>query len=181
MRRAREPATISPDGAFTAFDAPGAPIKGNGVPTFRGTHGFNINDTGEIAGNYWDTNDVCHAYVRAPNGATTTFDAPGAGSDPGQGTCYSYFNFQFFYALNSAGTYTSGYVDAKNVSHGFVRSASGKLIEFDSPGAGTVPDLFQGTFPISINPAGQIAGSYVDANTVGYGFYPLSGWHVHHV
>jgi hypothetical protein len=66
-------------------------------------------------------------------------------------------------------------VDAKNVSHGFVRSASGKLIEFDSPGAGTVPDLFQGTFPISINPSGQIAGNYVDANTVGYGFLRSPG------
>jgi hypothetical protein len=84
-----------PDGTFILFDAPGA---GTGFSTLLGfglgTHGFNINTAGEIAGNYWDANSVPHAFVRAPNGAITTFDAPGAGNSPGQGTFYAYFNFQ---------------------------------------------------------------------------------------
>jgi uncharacterized membrane protein len=90
----------SPGGTFTVFDAPGAGT-GDGTPDdFLGTHGFNINNNGEIAGNYLDANFVWHAYLRAPNGVITTVDAPGAGSMPGQGTFYSYYNFQFFYALN---------------------------------------------------------------------------------
>ncbi len=164
----------SSDGSFTLFDAPGAGA-GIGEYTFLGTHGFNINSSGEIAGNYWDVNLLAHAFLRAPNGTITTFDAPGAGNSPGQGTFYNDFAYQFFYALNSAGTYTSGYTDANNVGHGFVRSASGKLIEFDAPGAGTEANngdlpANQGTFPISINAGGEIAGSYVDANNVMHGF-----------
>jgi hypothetical protein len=155
-------------GTYTQFD-----VSGAGTGNFLGTHGWNINSSGEIAGSYFDANSVGHGYVRAPNGTITTFDAPGAGSDPGQGTWYSYFNYQFFYALNSAGTYTSGYIDGNNVGHGFVRSASGNFIEIDVSAAGK--DQFQGTFPISINPAGQIAGSYVDANNVMYGFVRTSG------
>jgi hypothetical protein len=164
----------SPDGSYTVFEAPGA-ATGIGESTLLGTHGFNINSSGEIAGNYFDANSVGHAFVRAPNGVITTFDAPGAGTGPFQGTWYNDFAYQFFYALNSAGTYTSGYTDANNVGHGFERFASGKLIEFDAPGAGTEANqgnllLNQGTFPISINPAGEIAGSYVDAKDVMYGF-----------
>ena len=35
---------------------------------------------------------VEHAYVRAPDGTITTFDAPGAGTGPGQGTIDSGLN-----------------------------------------------------------------------------------------
>jgi hypothetical protein len=120
-----------------------------------------------------DANNVWHAYLRAPNGAITTFDAPGAGNSPGQGTFYSYSNYQAFYALNSAGAYTSGYTDANYVNHGFLRAPNGAFTTFDAPGAGT--GAGQGTLPISINPAGEIAGNYVDANNVGYGFVRAPG------
>jgi hypothetical protein len=110
----------SPDGTFTVFDAPGAGTGTGDPDALLGTHGWSINNKGEISGNYKDANNVWHAYLRAPNGDITTIDAPGAGNSPGQGTFYDYVNFQFFYALNSAGTYTSGYVDENNVSHGFV-------------------------------------------------------------
>jgi hypothetical protein len=46
--------------------------------------------------------------------------------------------------------------------------AVGTFITFDAPGAGT--GLFQGTFPASINEAGDITGNYVDANGLGHGF-----------
>jgi hypothetical protein len=158
----------SPGSTFTVFDAPGA-----GTENFLGTHGFNINDNGEIAGNYRDASDVWHAFVRTPNGAITAFDAPGAGNGPGQGTFYSYFNFQAFYALNSAGTYTSGYVDAKNVLHAFLRSPNGAITTFDAPNAGK--HEFQGTVAFSINPTGEIAGNYTDAKNVMYGFVRAPG------
>jgi hypothetical protein len=59
----------------------------------------------------------------------TTFDAPGAGTGPGQGT----------YALDiqPSGT-TIGFIrDANEVRHGFVRSHDGRFTVFDAPGAGT--------------------------------------------
>jgi hypothetical protein len=161
----------SPDGTYTLFDAPGAGIGEPGSGSdLTGTHGFCINNKGEIAGNYWDVNLLPHAFIRAPNGTITTFDAPGAGSDPsqGQGTFYAYSNYQFFYCLNSAGTYTSAYTDSDNGGHGFLRAPNGAFTTFDPPGAGK--GAYQGTVAISINPAGQIAGSYVDENYVGYGF-----------
>jgi hypothetical protein len=125
---------------------------------------YRLINSGEIAGNYWDMNNVPHAFLRALNGTITTFDAPGAGSMPGQGTFYVYANYQAFYALNSAGTYTSAYTDANYVEHGFARFADGTFIEFDAPGA------VNGTVAVSINPAGEIVGSYADVNNVVYGF-----------
>jgi hypothetical protein len=59
------------------------------------------------------------------------------------------------------------------VAYGFQRPASGKLIKIAVPSAGT--DAYQGTFPISINPAGEIAGNYIDANNVGHGFIRSPG------
>jgi hypothetical protein len=50
--------------------------------------------------------------------------------------------------------------------------AAGSFITFDAPGAGT--GFFEGTFPASINQAGDITGSYVDANGVGRGFVRAS-------
>jgi hypothetical protein len=155
----------SADGTtFTVFDAPGAGIGDGNPDDLLGTYGFNINDTGEIAGNYWDNGGVPHAYVRAPNGTITTFDAPDVGNQSDQGTFHRYYNYQFFYALNSAGTYTSSYTDANYLEHGFVRFADGKLIDF------VAPDAPNGTAAININPAGEIVGSYGDPYNVVHGF-----------
>jgi hypothetical protein len=59
------------------------------------------------------------------------------------------------------------------VCHGFLRAPDGTITTFDAPGAGgeTVCGFFataigvlggQGTYGISINPAGAISGSYID-------------------
>jgi hypothetical protein len=44
----------------------------------------------------------------------------------------------------------------------------GTIITFDAPGAGT--GLYQGTFPLAINPAGLIVGYYLDPNNIPHGF-----------
>jgi hypothetical protein len=49
--------------------------------------------------------------------------------------------------------------------HGYVRAPDGTFTTFDVPGAG--PDRGQSE---SINPAGTIAGVYLDANFVVHGF-----------
>jgi hypothetical protein len=50
--------------------------------------------------------------VRAADGAITTFDAPGAGTGFLQGTIAASFN--------PPGAITGFYLDASNVSHGFL-------------------------------------------------------------
>src|SRR5947209_2223191 len=92
----------------------------------------------------------------------TTFDAPGAGTGPGQGT--------FATSLNPAGAITGYYADANSVFHGFLRAPDGSLTTFDAPGAGAGADLRQGTFPKSINPTGAITGYYIDARNLIHGF-----------
>jgi hypothetical protein len=66
--------------------------------------------------------------------------------------------------------------------HGFLRTPDGRITTFDAPGAGNeavVPGYqgspggvmsSQGTYPISINPAGAIAGFYYGSNNVAHGF-----------
>src|SRR6267378_60823 len=94
----------------------------------------------------------------------TTFDAPGAGTGPGQGT--------LAFSINPAGATTGIVRDANIVRHGFVRAANGAITTFDVAGAGTGP--FQGTRGNNINPAGAIAGFSTDANDVTHGFVRAS-------
>src|SRR5205807_3166206 len=63
--------------------------------------------------------------------AIITFDAPGAGTGPGQGTIP--------YAINQASTIAGSDLDASNVYHGFLRAAGGTITVFDAPGAGSGP------------------------------------------
>ena len=94
------------------------------------------------------------------NTSFITFDVPGAGTGPFQGT--------FGIANNPAGAITGYYADASNLNHGFLRAPDGTLTTFDAPGAGTGPG--QGTFPFCNNPAGAITGWFADANNVNHGF-----------
>jgi hypothetical protein len=141
------------DGAITTFDVPGASV----------TFALNINPAGTIAGYYLDASNVAHGFVRAPKGAMTTFDAPGAGTGPGQGTFTAGVD-----GINPAGAIAGAYLDASNVSHGFVRARDGAITTFDAPGAGTGSG--QGTFPDDINPPGAIVGSFLDASNAFHGF-----------
>src|SRR6266496_2766750 len=52
-----------------------------------------------------------------PQPTITTFDAPGAGTGPGQGT--------ITFAINPAGTISGRYADAGDAIHGFVRTPDG--------------------------------------------------------
>ena len=81
----------APDGTYTSFDAPGAGIPA-GIPCSppiicsNGTQGGSINTAGVISGQYVDTSDIFHGFVRSRDGEITTFDVPGAGTGAGQGT-----------------------------------------------------------------------------------------------
>jgi hypothetical protein len=110
-----------------------------GTGLLQGTIADNINPAGVIAGQYADTSNVTHGFVRTPNGTITTFNAPGAGTAPGQGTFTALTT-----GLSPAGAVTGNYADASNVNHGYVRAPNGAITTFDAPGAGTAPG--QGTF-----------------------------------
>jgi probable HAF family extracellular repeat protein len=85
----------------------------------------------------------------------TTFDPPGAGIAPGQGT----FPQQ---NLNS-GAILGYYIDANGVAHGFIRSANGKYTIIDVPGAA-------GTQAFGINDDGTVVGWGLEANGAYHGY-----------
>jgi hypothetical protein len=118
----------TPNGAFTTFDAPGAgtaPGQGTFTAAANG-----LNPAGAVTGQYLDASNLNHGYVRAPNGAITTFDVPGA-------------HQTFVNCINPAGVIAGFYGVGDSVSHGYVRAPNGAITKFDVPGAGTAPD--QGT------------------------------------
>jgi hypothetical protein len=148
-----------PDGRITSFDAPGA---GLGYGLDQGTYATSINDRDVIAGQLQDSSNVFHGYVRYPDGAFATFDAPGAGTQAYQGTTGE--------GINRAGEAVGYYFDGKNVVHGFLRTRDGAIASFDAPGAGT--EAYQGTVTgeKSINSKGEIDGWYIDQNNAFHGF-----------
>src|SRR5207237_9425592 len=116
-------------GSFTDVDASNAD---KGQYHKNTTSHCGIKPAGLIARDSTDDTNVSHGFVRAPDGAFTTFDAPGAGTGDGQGTFAPIFGFN----INPQGTITENYIDASNVSHGFVRAPHGTLTTCDAPGAG---------------------------------------------
>src|SRR5258708_34849314 len=92
----------------------------------------------------------------------TTFDAPGAGTGPGQGTVTGQ-------KLQSLGTITGYYVDAGGVAHGYVRIGT-TFTSFDAPGAGGF-----GTLAFGINQNGAVTGYYQDAAGSGHSYLRSSG------
>lgn len=149
----------NPAGGFITFDAPGARSAAN-----NGIFPKRINDAGAITGHYIDAHNVIHGFVRSPSGEFTSFDAPDADKTAGSG------NGTFPNSINSEGTITGYYADTKNVIHGFVRSPGAEFNTFDAPGAGSVAASGYGTFPNSINDAGAVTGHYADAQGVTHGF-----------
>jgi hypothetical protein len=67
--------------------------------------------------------------VQSAASTISSFEAPGAGTRPGQGT--------LAVSINSAGAVTGYYLDSSGVYHGFVRAATGTFTSFGAPGAGT--------------------------------------------
>src|SRR5439155_837821 len=116
-----------------------------------------------IAGRYIDASNVSHGFLRFPDGTITTFDAPNAGTGPGQGTIVFAVD-----CLNSAGAVAATSLDASDVFLVDLRAPDGAITTFDVPGAGT--GRGQGTVPFCNNPVDAITGAYIDASDVNHGF-----------
>lgn len=147
-------------GKFTMFDALGA-----GTGAFQGTGGLSVNPAGLILGIYLDANNVYHGLLRAPDGTLTPFDTPDAGTGAYQGTYPANLS-----GINPEGASVGESFDANYVWHGYLRAPDGTFTEFDDPNAGTGAGSGQGTGALRIDPAGEISGSYIDANYAFHGY-----------
>ena len=130
------------DGTFVTTGFPNFP--GSGIPLC-------INPAGTTAGSYLDASNAWHGFVRAANGTLTTFDVPGV---------KNVLNFEVL-AINPAGTLTGNYFT--DTLHGFLRAPDGAFTTFDVPGS-------TGTGGNAINPAGTVAGVFLDTAGVFHGF-----------
>src|ERR1051325_3880197 len=80
------------------------------------------------------------AQSRSPAPTIVTFNVPGAGTGPFQGTLVTAVNAAgarstFSSNINPAGTIAGDFTDANDVHHGFVRAFDGTFTTFDAPGA----------------------------------------------
>jgi hypothetical protein len=94
------------------------------------------------------------------------YAAPGAGTQPGQGTVGL--------GNNVWGTITGFTRDSNWVRHGFLRLRNGTFTVFDDPNAGTCStpceSVAPGTRAYSINDSGTITGYWTDSSNVAYAF-----------
>ena len=143
----------TPDGTIITFDAPGAGKVPNQAPFPQGTSPQGINVNMAITGFYADANNLSHGFLRAANGAFTTFDVPGALNTYAEN-------------INAAGTISGYYEDAEiNHEHGFVRAANGAITTFDAPGALNTIVIFTG-----MTANGAITGNCDDQDGNLHGF-----------
>ena len=145
---------------FTVIDVPGAGTKAE-----QGTIATAIDAAGDVAGIYLDSNSYVHAFIFTSGGVLTPFDAVGSG---GNNTVTAPIGFDM------AGDLMGIYRDANKVQHGFVRTSGGGLTFFDVASSGNLPAAGiaknQGTVPLIINGAGEIAGIYIDSSNLTHGF-----------
>jgi hypothetical protein len=121
----------------------------------QGTYGLHINNHGVATGDYVDSAGLWHGFIRAKDGALTTFEEPLAALGPDLGT--------FAGATNVHGDTIGPYFDADFIMHGYVRHDDGSFEEFDVPGA-------VDTIPYLINSKGWIVGFSDDENGAMHGF-----------
>ena len=134
-------------GTVTTFDAPGARGDKN-----AGTLPCCINAQGAVIGFCSSCQTGIGGWVRAADGTFTSIDVPGA-----------YQTKPF--GINDKGEIVGSYNDSEgglDHTHGFFRSADGKITTFDAPDSGQI------TTADAVNNKGVIVGYYSGPN---------NGWH----
>jgi hypothetical protein len=130
-------ATRAEGGAvYTTFDPAGS----------VNTYATCMSDNGIIAGNYFDSANVSHGFVRAIDGTITSFD-PAGSIDTTAG---------YAHCINTDGWVAGSYEDASQVWHGYLRAPDGTITVFDPKGS-------TGTYASGINSGGTTVGYYENA------------------
>jgi hypothetical protein len=154
-------------GTLTEF---GVDCQGSGITDCYATIPVSIDAAGDVTGTSRSgltASSVSHGFVRAAGGVITTFDPEGSVAGSGE------FTGTLPLGIDPGGNYITGlYTDSNGLAHGFVRSTSdGTITSFDAPGATTtLTFLVAGTGGFSVNASGEIAGTYLDANSIFHGF-----------
>lgn len=133
-------------GVFTFFDLPG----NTSLTVSR------INAADQIIGTFGDSAHVNHGFLRLSDGTIEHIDAPGTGTQPGNGTALN--------DINSIGTIV-GSISTPSGSHSFLRTTGGVFTVFDPPGAGPT-----GSLASAINSIGTIAGTFYDSNSIPHAY-----------
>ena len=102
-------------GQATTFNTPGDASLG--ANCFSDCS-LGLNDWGAITGVYFDANFVSHGFLRTPDGKVRSFDAPGAATVTPQAPWYWMGTLPV--SINDEGVITGYFIDANNVSHGFL-------------------------------------------------------------
>jgi hypothetical protein len=121
-----------------------------------------INAEGTSTGYVLSSGDAYQGFVRRPSGRTEIFDAPGAGSGPGQGTVAR--------SINDRGEVGGYEVDTNNTLHGFLRTRAGAVFVFEAPGAGSAANQRTIVAGPSGNALGVVTGWFYDENGVVHGW-----------
>jgi hypothetical protein len=151
-------------GAIATFDAPGEA---------DGTFPIGFDTAGDIVGLFEDASNRIHGFLRAAStGVITQLDVAGEDTGKMEGT--------FPVCINGSGEIAGDYSTTiatssgtNSFSHGFVRSAgaTGTFTTFDAvPLPTTYGSTNPGTFVISINASGEVAGFYIDGVGAEHGF-----------
>jgi hypothetical protein len=140
--------------SFTIFDPPGSTSTNPSAITANGT----------IIGNYTDASGVQHGFVRTPAGTFANIDVPGATSTTPTD-------------ITPGGVITGWYCSATcypfpSPIGGFLRAPDGTFTTFTPPPGGFIvgSTYIYGGPPPSINPTGDIAGTYIDPSLAEHGF-----------
>jgi len=155
-------------GTLTEF---GVDCQGSSITTdCYATIPVSIDAAGDVTGTSRSgltASSVSHGFERTADGTVTTFDPEGSVVGSGE------FSGTLPLGIDPTGNYITGvYSDSSGLEHGFVRSTSdGTITSFDAPAATTtLTFLVAGTGGYSVNASGEIAGTYLDANSIFHGF-----------
>ena len=146
----------------------GTVVAGKGI-SFTGTVVHSIDGLGDLAGIYTDANFVFHGFMLVnATGTFTNIDVPGA-------SAAGVFRGTLLTNMDVLGDITGAYSDANGVEHGFAIAGGTTTINapLDAPQAGST-GLFAGTVPFSINPTGELAGTYADSSGIFHGFMAIA-------
>ena len=142
----------TPQRTFTTID-----VEGAGAATGQGTYIEAINDAGDVAGYFMDSNSLTHGFVRSAAGVITTFDVPASN---GESTVAQ--------GIDSAGDVVGDYNAPNTGAHSFIRTADGTITTFD-------PTFSGNSAALSINDSGVITGAILGPVTGSGYLYTLNG------
>jgi hypothetical protein len=141
------------DGTLTQLDAPGY----TGNPS-AGTIATCISTDGTVVGSVFDSSQVTHSFVRAPDGTYTIFDPPGTG-----------LMWSAAFSINSNGVIAGSFTDSNSIGHGYLRNVDGTFTIIDDPNSTQVP-ILGGTNITGFNDAGVVVGLFWNGKGLARGY-----------